>query len=266
MYSSLNKSVVVIVCLAFCFLAAAYSQAPVEKSDSTAQGVALYERGDTEGAIKSLREAVKTSKKDPRAWHYLGLALIRQGKSKEAMQALGKAIGLRTEALSREFSRNEEWRDDRVLNLKTLLGDQIESQSKLLEILSDKQALEKGELELGTLQVQANCVAQNTNVGVDGRAVLRKSDLKIERPKILFKTEPAFPFGAPQGNVNATVILKAVFVRDGSIKFLETIQSSGDMFTQEAVKAANLTRFRPASFCGKPISYTTQLEYRFTRF
>lgn len=105
MHSSMNKSVAVIVCLAFCFLIAAYPQDP--QSDSTSQGVALYERGDTEGAIKVLREAVKNSKEDAKAWNYLGLALIRQGKSKEAVQVFGKAIDLRTKAINLEFSRNE---------------------------------------------------------------------------------------------------------------------------------------------------------------
>ncbi len=260
----MNKSVAVIVCLAFCFLIPAYPQDP--QSDSTSQGVALYERGDTEGAIKVLREAIKNSKEDPKAWHYLGLALIRQGKSKEAVQMFGKAVDLRTKAINLEFSRNKEWRDDRLMYLKTLLGDQIVSQSKLFEILTDKQALEKGQLNLETSKVQAACVEQNTRLGVDGQMVLRKSDLGIQRPKILFKTEPDFPRSARQANVTANVILKAVFASDGSIKYIETIQSSGDIFTEEAVKAANLTRFLPASICGKPISFSLQLEYSFTRF
>jgi TonB family protein len=260
MRSFVNKSVVVIVCLAFCFLVAAYPQ------DSTSQGVALYERGDTEGAIKALREAVENSKEDSRAWHYLGLALVRHGESKEAVRAFGKAIDLRTKTIDLEFRRNQEWRDDRLLNLKAVIGGQIETQSKLLEILSDKQALEKGQLALETWKIQAACVEQNAKPGPDGQAVLRKSDLGIERPKILFKTEPAFPESARRKNVAANVILRAVFAPDGSIRYIETIQSSGNIFTEEAVKAAKLTRFRPASICGKPISFSLQLEYSFTSF
>lgn len=262
----MNKSAAVIVYLAFCFLVAAYAQQPEDKSDSTSRGIALYERGDTEGAIKTLREAVKDSKKDAKAWNYLGLALIRQGKSQEAVQVFSKAIDLRTKAINLEFSRNEAWRDDRLMSLKTLLGDQIVSQSKLLEILTDKQGLEKGQLDLETSKVQAACVEQNTRLGVDGQPALRKSDLEIQRPKILFKTEPEFPRGARQRSLTANVVLKAVFAADGSIKYIETVQSSGDIFTEEAVRAANLTRFVPASICGKPISFALQLEYSFTRF
>lgn len=262
----MNKSVIILVYLAFCSLAAVYPQEPVQKSDSTSQGVALYERGDTEDAIKVLREAIKKSKKESRAWHYLGLALIRQGKSKEAGQAFGQAIDLRAKTIDSEFSRIEEWRDDRLLNLKTLLGGQVDSQSKLLEILSEKQALEKGQLELETSKIRAACVDQNSKSGVDGQTLLRKRDLEIQRPKILFKTEPAFPAIAGEANVTANVILKAVFAPDGSIRYIETIRSSGTIFTEEAVKAANLTRFQPASICGKPISFSVQLEYSFTRF
>jgi TonB family protein len=263
MHSSL-KSVARIVCLVFCFLIPAYPQ--TSQSDLTSQGVALYERGDTEGAIKLLREALKNSKDDSRAWNYLGLALVRQGKSKEAAQVFTKAVDLRSKTINLEFSRNEEWRDDRLVYLKTLLRDQIVSQTKLLEILTNKQALEKGQLDLETSKVQAACVEQNTSLGVDGQTVLRKSDLGIQRPKILFKPEPAFPRSAREANVTANVILKGVFAPDGSIKYIEIIQSSGDIFTDEAVKAANLTRFLPATICGKPISFPLQLEYSFTRF
>ena len=259
----MNKSLVIIACLTFCFVAAAYPQQPVGKPDPTSQGVGLYDGGDTEGAIKVLREAVKRSNKDSKAWHYLGLALIRQGNSKKAVEALGKAIDLRTKTIILEFSRDDgEWRDDRLLSLKTLLGDQIESQSKLLEILSDKQALEKGQLALDRSRIQADCVGQASRV-VDGHSVLSKGDLKIERAHVLLKREPAYPESARRDNVGGTVVLRAIFAADASVQFIEPIQSPDRRLTEEAIRAAQLIRFRPETYCGKPDSFPVQLEYSF---
>ncbi|HEY2971695.1 MAG TPA: energy transducer TonB [Pyrinomonadaceae bacterium] len=262
----MNKSVVVLVvllCLTFCFLVAAYPQQPAEKSDSTSNGISLYERGDTEGEIKVLRAAVKKSKEDSKAWHYLGLALIRQGNLKDAGEALGKATDLRYKTINREFSRNEgEWRDDRLMTLKTLLNDQIESQGKLLGILTDQQALGKGELALERARVRADCMEQNTKL-VDGHSVLRKSDMRIEKARVLFKPEPTFTSAARQAKTGGTVVLRAIFMADGSVRYIEPIQSVTYGLTEEAIKAASSIRFRPESICGKPVSSPVQLEYNF---
>lgn len=259
----MNKSMVVIVCLAFCFLIGAYAQQPAEKPDSASQGIALYERGDTEGAIKVLREAVKKSKEDSRAWHYLGLAFIRQGNLKQAREALGKAIDLRNRIINLEFSgKDREWRDDQLASFKTLMADQIESQSKVLETFTDKQALETGRLALDRTRVRADCVEQTSKV-VDGQTVLRKNDLKIERARVLSKPEPRYPESARRENVGGTVVLKAMFVADASVQFIEQIQSPDNRLTEAAIGAARLIRFKPETICGKSISSPVRLEYSF---
>lgn len=265
MHTSMNKAVVVLVCLMFCVYVAAHPQKPAEKSDSTSQGVVLYERGDTEGAIKTLREAVQKSKADSRAWHYLGLALIRQGKLKEAGEAIDEALALRTMKATLEFRNEAEWRDDRLVSLKTLLDDQIASQSKLLEILTDQEALGKGQLALERYRVRANCVEQQTML-VDGHTVLRKRDLKNERARIVFKPEPIFTDAARQARAGGMVILRAILVADGSVRYIEPIQSARYGLTEASIKAASSIRFKPESFCGKPVSSHVQLEYGFNYF
>jgi Flp pilus assembly protein TadD len=88
-------------------------QQSAASSDLTSQGVDLYTQGDMAGAIKVLQEAVKDREEDSRAWHYLGLALIRQGDLNDAREALDKAIKLRSESFSEEYKRTgDEVRDD----------------------------------------------------------------------------------------------------------------------------------------------------------
>jgi tetratricopeptide (TPR) repeat protein len=243
-------------------MVAAYPQESAENSDSTSQGIALYERGETEAAIKVLRETVKISKDKPRAWHYLGLALAKQGNSKEAIEAFGKAIDLRSRTMSLGVSRTEEWHGDQLASFKTLLAEQIESLSKLSEILTDNEARGKAQLVLERSRGWAECVEQNTKL-VGGQPVVTKSDLKLERARVLSKPEPRYTSEARQAKISGTVVLKAVFAGDGSIKYIEPIRSLRYGLTEESVRAASLIKFTPESICGKPVSSPIQLEYNF---
>lgn len=57
---------------------------PIGKRD---RGIKLYEQGKDGEAVKVLQALVKRYKTEARAWHYLGLALSRKGKTKEARKA-----------------------------------------------------------------------------------------------------------------------------------------------------------------------------------
>ena len=203
----MKGSVALVVCLTVCFLLAIYAQQPVETSDLTSLGIAPYERGETESAIKTLREALKKSKRDARAWHYLGSAFVRQGNHKEAREAFEKAITLQSRLFEEALRRqDDEWRDEQLSSIKALLGEEIETQSKLLEIVTDKQAMGKGELALERFRVQADCMEQNTKL-VDGHTVFSKSEMKIQRPQVLVQNGTCFsrkrPSGKGQRNCNS---------------------------------------------------------------
>ncbi len=70
-------------------------QQPPAASPELERGVELYRRGDFKGASKALRDAVKKrSKGDPRAWLYLGQALMWRGELGDARKALEAALRL----------------------------------------------------------------------------------------------------------------------------------------------------------------------------
>ena len=259
----MSKSIAILCCLILCVLTS-YPQQPQQQSSATSAGVALYEQGNIEGAIKLLREAVKKWG-DSSAWHYLGLALARQGKSGAAREALGKAIDLRASAVRLEFSRNEEWRDAQLTNLKTMLRDQIESQNKLLENLTNREAVEKGKSALERTQTQAACVEQSSKI-MNGSNSLKREDMAIQRAKILKKPEPAFPDSARKDGVTGTVLLKAIFAADGSVQHLELMRSPDGRLTEASIQTAKMIKFIPETYCGKPVSSPTQLEYSFHTF
>ena len=237
-------------------------QGPVA-SNQTSEGVRLYEQGDTDGAIKALREAVRNHRDDARAWHYLGLAFIRKGEFREAREALSKAISFRNMFFNQSFSFGlDEVRDDQLLRLKTLLHDEIESQSKYLETLSDTTSIGSTRAKLEGLQARATCIEQNTKV-TDGHAILLKSDLRIQKPHVLAKPEPMYSAEARRFLTKGRVRLSVVFAADGSVKYIDVIEPLGHGLSEEAIKAAAKTRFEPGRICGKPVSWPMQLEYYF---
>jgi TonB family protein len=62
---------------------------PTEDRD---RGIQLYQQGKTKDAIVRLRIAAKKNKKDSEAWHYLGLALTRDGQYKEGGKAFEASV------------------------------------------------------------------------------------------------------------------------------------------------------------------------------
>lgn len=66
----------------------------VKTSDDAARGFESYKRGDFDAATKALRAATKKDKTDADAWYYLGLALIKQNKTKDARKAFETTLRL----------------------------------------------------------------------------------------------------------------------------------------------------------------------------
>ena len=261
----MNKSIAVLFCFTLAFFVVAHPQDAPKETSPTAAGVALYEKGDLEGAIKALHNAVKKSKSDSTAWHYLGLANVRLGNLDKAREALGKATELRATAIRLEFTRNEEWRDDQLTNLKQLLADHIESQSKLIESFNNPEDEEKGKLALETTRIQIGCVERRIKV-INGSTVLKREDMAIEKLKILSKSEPQYPDSARTQGIAGTVYLKAILAADGTVQHLEILRSPDRRLTEASVKTARMIKFKPETFCGRPISSPTQLEYGFFTF
>lgn len=232
-------------------------------TDPTTAGIALYQKGDFAGASQALRDAVKKDKSDAKAWHYLGLTFMSQGEAKKAAEALEKAEGLRTKAFDKEFDASEGViREEQLNRLANLLRELIEVREKLLEVNGSRKAATFEQLNLEVARAQASCMEQNTRV-VNGQMTVKKTDLKITKLHATKTDYPRFPPSERKLGVNAKVAFRGIVGPDGSIHYLEVLQSPSDAFAEAGRRAAYTSRFRPASICGNPISYPVQLEYSF---
>ena len=76
-------------------LASPAPQQPAVPVNEVETGRQLYQRGDSKGAIKVLRSAVKKQKDNHTAWLYLGHAYLNQGNLKEAGKSFEHSLQLR---------------------------------------------------------------------------------------------------------------------------------------------------------------------------
>lgn len=77
------------------------------------------------------------------------------------------------------------------------------------------------------------------------------------------KPEPMYTERARSNGVTGTVVLRAVFAADGTVRNIRAVKGLPDGLTQVAIAAARKIKFVPAMKDGKPVSMYIQLEYNF---
>jgi TonB family protein len=80
------------------------------------------------------------------------------------------------------------------------------------------------------------------------------------------KPEPDYTETARKNLVTGTVVLKAVFASDGTVKYILVVASLPDGLTAKAIEAARKIKFVPAMKDGHPVSMYMQLEYNFNLY
>jgi len=92
-----------------------------------------------------------------------------------------------------------------------------------------------------------------------GKDVERKARLGM-------KPEPSYTDSARLNQITGTVVLKAVFSRNGSVTNIRTVSGLPFGLTEKAIDAARKIKFVPAMKDGKFVSMWIQLEYNFNLY
>ena len=87
-----------------------------------------------------------------------------------------------------------------------------------------------------------------------------------QRAKVTKITEPTYTEEARAKRVRGTVILTAVFCRDGKVTNIEVVQSLPNGLTENAIETTRQIQFRPAEKNGEPVSQRFRRECRFDLF
>ena len=101
--------------------------------------------------------------------------------------------------------------------------------------------------------------AEDYNRIFSGREVAPKA-------RILEKTEPTYSESARKFGVQGTVVLRAVFSRNGEVTNLHVVSKLPHGLTQKAIEAARAIRFTPAMKDGQAVSMWMELQYNFNLY
>lgn len=87
-----------------------------------------------------------------------------------------------------------------------------------------------------------------------------------QKVRILNKTEPTYTENARRFGVQGTVVLRAVFSRDGEVTNIHIVRKLPHGLTQQAINSARGISFSPAQFEGHPVSMWMELQYNFNLY
>lgn len=104
-----------------------------------------------------------------------------------------------------------------------------------------------------------------TTAATDVSPILRSSEV-TQRARVLEKPEPTYTEAARKYSITGTVILRAVFSKNGEVTNIHIIRKLPHGLTQQAYQAARLIKFTPALKDGQSVSMWMQLEYNFNLY
>ena len=250
--------------LAFLFLViwCASAQAQQPNSDNLGNAVELLNGGDVAGAVKSLRAATKSNKNDLRSWHWLGVALERQGKSSDSRKAHERAAKLGEALLMNEVdSEPFDEVGNAIARLKpqlTLASESAEAYLRLSSKLSKSQAAE--------WQDRSGFLRDYQDFPQISGLTIYKSKEVTTKARVLAKPEPTYTEEARRHGTTGTVVLRLIFAEDGTVRAIFPLVRLPHGLTAQSIKAARAIRFVPASKDGKPVSMWMQVEYNFNLY
>jgi len=87
-----------------------------------------------------------------------------------------------------------------------------------------------------------------------------------QKARVLEKPEPTYTETARMFGVEGTVVLRAVFSKNGEVTNLDVVRKLPHGLTQQAITAARAIRFAPAMKDGQPVSMWMELQYNFNLY
>jgi TonB family protein len=261
------------VALGFVCLFAACSSALAQAPPSTTvtvpdgeRGVELYQQGDDAGAIAALRRAVKQDSYNQSAWHFLGLALGRQGKPSDARKAHEKAAKIGEEFLFNRYdSVSINPTPEQQAQLKMLLEQSAESADEYLRLTSKPSKKKVSEWQARAVFLREFKWMAEHNTGVAPNRIYAPQEVTT-KARILNRQEPQYTEDARTYQIAGTVVIKAVVDLDGRVKAIRPVAGLPYGLTMKAVAAARATRFSPATLNGVRVAQFIQIEYNFNLY
>jgi TonB family protein len=86
------------------------------------------------------------------------------------------------------------------------------------------------------------------------------------KPTILYKEKAQYTEIARRNRLQGTVVLSAVFTKEGEIRGIRVIRALPDGLTEHAIEATQKIKFQPATKDGQPVDVRANLEFTFNLY
>lgn len=230
-------------------------------ADEATRGIGLYQQGQNEEAIKVLRDAAKRYN-NLRAWHYLGLALEKKGKTKDARKAHEQAAKL-GEALVESQMEQVRTFDDYARLMNPISAELAEAGLSAQRYLALEGNPSRSKREQWTLRAETLLgFEEMAKGGPDAQLIFKSSQVDV-KARILSKPEATYTEEARRRMVKGTVVVRAILAANGRVLGVVPIRTLPAGLTGQSLRAARQIRFIPAMKDGKPVSVSVQVEYNF---
>src|SRR2546423_995562 len=252
----------VTVSLLFGALSATTQIKQSNSTDDRANAIELLKTGDAVGAAKLLSAATKKDKNDLESWHWLGVALERQGKPSDARKAHEKAARLGDALLMAQVDAAR--MDDFAVAigaLKPQLALASESAAAFIRLSGKLSASKSQEWnERAEFLHDYESFPQ-----VNGLTIYKSRDVTT-KARVLAKPEPSYTEEARRHGTRGTIVLRLIFAEDGKVRAIVPLARLPNGLTAQAIRAARAIKFVPAMKDGKPVSVWMQVEYNFNLY
>ena len=222
--------------------------------------------------LRESERAVALDDNNAEAHFVLGVAYLHTGDRERALNQADRAIQIK-----------QNFADAYLLKSQTLV--QFTSGALVQPLLPPAERTNRYQdaasaletyLQLAPASVEkqlwsAQLEALNFHLGARSKAAREQNNIYSSKEvttkaRILSKPEPQYTSAARSNQVTGTVVLRALFASDGTVKHIVVIYGLPDGLTWQSVRAAQKMKFVPATLNGQPVSMFVQLEYNFNLF
>jgi tetratricopeptide (TPR) repeat protein len=232
---------------------------------------ALLLRNKSSEAIREAKVALSIDASTVDAHYVIGVVRLRAGAKEEALQKAETIIKLNPQGAAAYLLKSQAltsfFGDAMVLNKqessevrRARYREAADALEKYLQLAPNAKEKQTWTEQLESLRFHTASYRKSAGIDVfSGREVTTKA-------RVLRKPEPQYTEAARKNGVVGTIVLRALFASDGTVKHFLVVRGLPDGLTERAISAARLIKFTPATIDGRPVSMFVQLEYNFNLY
>jgi len=242
----------------FHFATGAEDHSPAYKEGMEALSVGNYEK-----AAEDFKQATVDKPKDMWAFYYLGLCLLNLKRFDEASKAYQQAREIKPKEAAVHYQLGKAYIE--MGDLEAARNEHLWLQAKDQELalyLSDLLPSDKPSAQ----QTQEKSAPSANPQPADNYETPSHPMTKDLRPTINYREKAKYTQIARTNLLQGTVVLKAVFARNGEMQDIRVVRGLPDGLTRKAIEATQKIRFDPAIKNGAPVSVRGTLEFTFNLY